>query len=148
VARLAVCGVQPPGVVPPIHRLAEKVHAVGGRILVDTEQLAPHRPIDMRRHDDPGHLDFVALSTHKMDAPFGSGALIGSRAGFGTTPDHCGGGTVRTNWRPLVHWLLVIPHVAIVYVVGSVSDLLAVISWFAVLFTGRLLAGLANFQAM
>ena len=52
------------------------------------------------------------------------------------------------NWRPLVHWLLAIPHLAIVYVLGSVSDLVAVISWFAVLFTGRLPAGLANFQAM
>ena len=52
------------------------------------------------------------------------------------------------NWRPLVHWLLAIPHLAIVYVLGSVSDLLAVISWFAVLFTGRLPAGLASFQAM
>ena len=33
-------------------------------------------------HDDPGHLDFVALSAHKMYAPFGSGALIGQRDGF------------------------------------------------------------------
>jgi Domain of unknown function (DUF4389) len=52
------------------------------------------------------------------------------------------------NWRPLVQWLLAIPHLAIVYVLGSVSELLAIISWFAVLFTGRLPAGLANFQAM
>ena len=57
----------------PIHRLAEKVHAAGGRILVDAAQLAAHRPIDMRPHDDPGHLDFVALSAHKMYAPFGTG---------------------------------------------------------------------------
>ena len=52
------------------------------------------------------------------------------------------------NWRPLVQWLLAIPHLAIVYVLGSVSGILAIISWFAVLFTGRLPAGLANFQAM
>jgi Domain of unknown function (DUF4389) len=52
------------------------------------------------------------------------------------------------NWRPLVQWLLAIPHLAIVYVLGSVAELLAIISWFAVLFTGRLPAGLANFQAM
>jgi hypothetical protein len=52
------------------------------------------------------------------------------------------------NWRPLVHWLLAIPHLAIVYVLGAVSDVVALISWFAVLFTGRLPAGLANFQAM
>jgi hypothetical protein len=52
------------------------------------------------------------------------------------------------NWRPLVHWLLAIPHLAIVYALGSVSEVVAVISWFAVLFTGRLPAGLASFQAM
>jgi hypothetical protein len=52
------------------------------------------------------------------------------------------------NWRPLVQWLLAIPHVLIVYVLGSVAELLAIISWFAILFTGKLPAGLANFQAM
>ena len=42
------------GVVPPVHDLAERVHAVGGRILVDAAQLVAHRPVDMRPHDDPG----------------------------------------------------------------------------------------------
>ena len=82
------------GVVPPIHRLAAKVHAAGGRIVVDAAQLAAHRPIDMRPHDDPEHLDVVALSAHKMYAPFGSGALVGARDVFGAVPDHRGGGTV------------------------------------------------------
>jgi Domain of unknown function (DUF4389) len=52
------------------------------------------------------------------------------------------------NWRPLVHWLLAIPHLAILYALGGVSEVVAVISWFAVPFTGRLPAGLASFQAM
>jgi Domain of unknown function (DUF4389) len=52
------------------------------------------------------------------------------------------------NWRPLVQWLLAIPHWLIVYVLAIVARLLAVISWFAILFTGRLPAGLANFQSM
>ena len=39
-------------------------------------------------------------------------------------------------------------YLAVVYVRGSVSGILAIISPFAVLFTGRLPAGLANFQAM
>jgi hypothetical protein len=52
------------------------------------------------------------------------------------------------NWRPLVHWLLAIPHLMILYALGTVSDVVAVISWFAVLFTGRLPAGLASLQAM
>jgi Domain of unknown function (DUF4389) len=52
------------------------------------------------------------------------------------------------NWRPLVHWLLAIPHLVIVNVLGTVSEVISVISWFAILFTGRLPAGLASFQAM
>jgi Domain of unknown function (DUF4389) len=52
------------------------------------------------------------------------------------------------NWRPLVHWLLAIPHLVILNALGMVSEVVAVISWFAVLFTGRLPAGLAGLQAM
>ena len=63
------------GFMPPIHRLAAKAHAVGAEILVDAAQLAPHRRIDMKADDDPAHLDYVAISGHKVYAPFGSGAL-------------------------------------------------------------------------
>jgi hypothetical protein len=52
------------------------------------------------------------------------------------------------NWRPLVNWLLAIPHLAIVSVLRSVSQVLSVVSWFAIVFTGRLPVGLANFQVM
>src|SRR6266702_2914209 len=52
------------------------------------------------------------------------------------------------NWRPLVNWLLAIPHLLIVNALRSVSELLGVISWFIILFTGRLPAELANFQVM
>ena len=55
IALLAVSGASNvTGVVQPVHALAERVHAVGGRILVDAAQLAGHRPIDMRPHEDPG----------------------------------------------------------------------------------------------
>ena len=105
VALLAVSGASNvTGLVQPVHRLAEKVHAVGGRILVDAAQLAAHRPIDMRAHDDPGHLDFVALSAHKMYAPFGIGALVGCRDWFGGEPDHAGGGTIRAVTVDDVVW--------------------------------------------
>jgi len=105
IALLAVSGASNvTGVVPRIHALAEKVHDAGGRILVDAAQLAAHRPIDMRPHDDPGHLDFVALSAHKLYAPFGSGALVGPRAAFGDVPDHRGGGTVNAVTVDDVAW--------------------------------------------
>jgi hypothetical protein len=57
-------------------------------------------------------------------------------------PDHI------ANWRPLVHWLLAIPHFVVVYALGIVSEVVAVISWFAIVITGELPAGLANFQAL
>ena len=92
------------GVVQPVHLMAEMVHSVGGRILVDAAQLAPHRPIDMRSHDDPGHLDFVVCSAHKMYAPFGTGALVGPRCAFGPAPDQTGGGTVYAVTTDDVVW--------------------------------------------
>ena len=58
----------------------------------------------MRPHDDPGHLDFVAMSAHKMYAPYGTGALVGLRDAFGPTPDHAGGGTVSAVTTDSVVW--------------------------------------------
>jgi hypothetical protein len=52
------------------------------------------------------------------------------------------------NWRPLVNWLLAIPHFVILYVLRLVSNVVGVISWFVILFTGALPEGLANVQAM
>ncbi len=105
VALLAVTGASNvTGVVPPVHDLAARVHAAGGRILVDAAQLAAHRPIDMRPHDDPGHLDFVALSGHKAYAPFGVGALIGRRDAFLPRPHQPGGGTVQAVTVDDVVW--------------------------------------------
>src|SRR6185295_4766440 len=105
VALLAVSGASNvTGVVQPVHLLAEMVHSVGGRILVDAAQLAGHRPIDMRSHDDPTHLDFVVCSAHKMYAPFGSGALVGPRDAFGPAPDQTGGGTVHAVTTDDVVW--------------------------------------------
>jgi selenocysteine lyase/cysteine desulfurase len=93
------------GCLNPIHRLAEKAHAAEARILVDAAQLAPHRAISMRADDDPGHLDFVALSGHKMYAPYGTGALIGPTSVFSEgTPDLVGGGTVDIVTVDDVRW--------------------------------------------
>jgi selenocysteine lyase/cysteine desulfurase len=93
------------GHINPIHRLAEKAHAADAKILVDAAQLAPHRAIDMRADDDPGHLDFVVLSAHKMYAPYGTGALIGPTSLFSQgTPDVVGGGTVEIVTLDEVYW--------------------------------------------
>ena len=106
VALLTVCGASNvTGLVQPIHRLARKAHAVGARILVDAAQLAPHRRIDVKPDDDPDHLDYVAISSHKMYAPFGTGALIGRRDTFlSGAPEYQGGGTVEIVTPHDVHW--------------------------------------------
>ncbi len=93
------------GYLNPVHRLAEKAHAVGAQIVVDAAQMAPHRPIDMRPDDDPGHLDFLAIAAHKMYAPYGTGALIGRASVFESgMPDLVGGGTVDLVTTDDIHW--------------------------------------------
>lgn len=52
------------------------------------------------------------------------------------------------RWRPLVQWLLAIPHFVVNYVLSIVGQVAAVIAWFAIVFTGKLPAGLANFICM
>jgi selenocysteine lyase/cysteine desulfurase len=61
------------GEVWPIAEIAEVAHFHGAKLLVDAAQLAPHRPIDMAA----AGIDYVALSGHKLYAPFGAGALVG-----------------------------------------------------------------------
>jgi cysteine desulfurase/selenocysteine lyase len=93
------------GFINPIHRLAEKAHAIGALFLVDCAQLAPHRKIDMLSLDQPDHLDFITLSAHKMYAPFGTGALIGRKDIFEYgDPDMPGGGTVEIVTLDNVVW--------------------------------------------
>ncbi len=52
------------------------------------------------------------------------------------------------RWRPLVHWLLVIPHLIVLYVLAIVQRVVWIISWFAILFTGKMPDGLFAFNAM
>jgi cysteine desulfurase/selenocysteine lyase len=93
------------GYLNPIHRLARKAHAAGAQILVDCAQLAPHRRVDMCPLEDPEHLDFIAISAHKMYAPFGTGALVGRRDLFAQgDPDMQGGGTVEIVTLEDVVW--------------------------------------------
>lgn len=93
------------GFLNPIHRLAEKAHAVGAQICADCAQLAPHRKVEMLPVDDPRHLDYVTISAHKLYAPFGTGALIGLRETFEQgDPDLRGGGTVEIVTLDDVTW--------------------------------------------
>jgi selenocysteine lyase/cysteine desulfurase len=93
------------GWVNPVHELARIAHAAGARILVDAAQLGAHRPVDMKPHDHPEHLDFVVFSAHKMYAPYGVGALIGDReALLREEPETVGGGTVDIVTLETAYW--------------------------------------------
>ena len=59
----------------PLAEIAELAHAAGARLLVDAAQLAPHRRIDIAGTG----IDYLALSGHKLYAPFGAGVLVGRR---------------------------------------------------------------------
>jgi cysteine desulfurase / selenocysteine lyase len=104
ISLVAVCGASNvTGFVSPIHEAAELAHRYGARISVDAAQLAPHHRIDVRTADDPGHLDFVSFSGHKMYAPYGAGVLVAPRDFFSGAPEVMGGGAISiVTWDDTV----------------------------------------------
>ena len=91
------------GFISPIHEVAVLAHRHGALVSVDAAQLAPHRRIDIRPADDPGHLDFVSFSGHKMYAPYGAGVLVAPRDFFAGVPEVMGGGAIRiVTWDDTV----------------------------------------------
>src|SRR5215831_3871788 len=102
---VAVCGASNvTGFVSPIHEAAEIAHRYGARISVDAAQLAPHHRIDARPAGDPGHLDFISLSGHKMYAPYGAGILVAPRDFFAGTPEVLGGGAISIVTWDDTYW--------------------------------------------
>jgi selenocysteine lyase/cysteine desulfurase len=92
------------GEIWPVAEIARVAHEHGARLLVDAAQLAPHAPIDMARDG----IDYLALSGHKLYAPYGAGALIGERDWLSSgDPFLRGGGAVKlvtvdeTMWADL-----------------------------------------------
>ncbi|HKH15913.1 MAG TPA: aminotransferase class V-fold PLP-dependent enzyme [Solirubrobacteraceae bacterium] len=89
------------GEVWPLARLAELAHRHGARPFVDAAQLAPHRAIDMAGTG----IDYLALSGHKLYAPFGAGALIGDASRLGDrAPLLRGGGAIELVTLDDVVW--------------------------------------------
>ena len=81
------------GEILPIRELAELAHIHGAEICVDAAQLAPHVAIDMHALD----IDHLALSGHKLYAPFGVGVLVarGRRIASAEPLLHGGGAVAR-----------------------------------------------------
>jgi selenocysteine lyase/cysteine desulfurase len=89
------------GEVWPLARLAAIAHEHGARLFADAAQLAPHRPVDMAASG----IDYLALSGHKLYAPFGAGALIGDAASLGRgAPLLQGGGAIELVTLDDVIW--------------------------------------------
>jgi selenocysteine lyase/cysteine desulfurase len=81
------------GEIFPVAEIAAVAKAHGARVCLDAAQLAPHRVVDIARLN----VDWVALSGHKLYAPYGTGALIG-RADWlnAADPYLYGGGATAT----------------------------------------------------
>ncbi|PRY13074.1 aminotransferase class V-fold PLP-dependent enzyme [Kineococcus rhizosphaerae] len=101
-ALLAVAGASNvTGEVLPLRRLARAAHAAGARIAVDGAQLLPHRRVDVGRDE----IDWIALSGHKLYAPFGAGALVGRRDWLDAAePYLAGGGATLDVSHDAVRW--------------------------------------------
>jgi selenocysteine lyase/cysteine desulfurase len=94
------------GEVLPIAAVADIAHTAGARVVLDAAQLAPHRRVDIAAWD----VDYVAVSGHKLYAPYGAGALVGRRDWLDAAPPHLAGGgavtevrTDATRWAPAPH---------------------------------------------
>lgn len=81
------------GEVLPIADIAAVARRHGARIVVDGAQLVPHRGVDIARAD----VDWVAVSGHKLYAPFGAGALVGRRDWLDAAEPYLPGGGAVTG---------------------------------------------------
>ncbi|MBL7498633.1 aminotransferase class V-fold PLP-dependent enzyme [Frankia sp. CN7] len=76
----------------PLADVVRIAHGAGARVFVDAAQLAPHRRIDLAALG----IDYLALSGHKLYAPFGAGVLVGRADWLHLAPPYlAGGGAVR-----------------------------------------------------
>ncbi|MGW9346719.1 aminotransferase class V-fold PLP-dependent enzyme [Nocardiopsis flavescens] len=89
------------GEIWPVEELVAAAHAEGARVVVDAAQYAPHLPFSLSATG----ADYVALSAHKLYAPFGSGVLAG-RADWlrEAAPYLSGGGATRLVTEHDVVW--------------------------------------------
>jgi selenocysteine lyase/cysteine desulfurase len=90
----------------PLADVVDLAHAAGARVVVDGAQLLPHRRFSLAASG----ADYVALSGHKLYAPYGTGALVGRRDWLDAAPAHlAGGGAVHevtveeTRWAAAPH---------------------------------------------
>ena len=76
------------GTVTPVEKIIARVHEMGGVVLLDGAQSAPHMAVDVQALD----ADFFAFSGHKLMAPLGIGALYGKEKLLKKMPPFLRGG--------------------------------------------------------
>jgi selenocysteine lyase/cysteine desulfurase len=83
----------------PVEKLALAAHRHGARIAVDAAQLAPHRSIDLTALG----ADYLALSGHKLYAPFGAGVLVGKADWLDAAHPYLSGGGASARVGDATH---------------------------------------------
>ncbi|MER7458945.1 aminotransferase class V-fold PLP-dependent enzyme [Micromonospora sp. NPDC126480] len=83
----------------PVAELARVARRHRARIAVDAAQLAPHAPVDVRALD----IDYLAVSGHKLYAPFGAGVLVGRADWLDAAPPYLAGGGATSHVGAATH---------------------------------------------
>lgn len=83
----------------PVETIARVAHARGARVAVDAAQLAPHARVSLADLD----VDYVALSGHKLYAPFGAGVLAGRSDWLDAAPPYLAGGGATARVGDATH---------------------------------------------
>jgi selenocysteine lyase/cysteine desulfurase len=101
-ALLAVTGAaNVTGELLPLEELTALARRHGARTFVDAAQLAPHRAVDIEGLG----IDYLALSGHKLYAPYGAGVLVGRGDWLDdAAPYLAGGGAVHDVTTQAVTW--------------------------------------------
>ncbi|MFJ8688484.1 aminotransferase class V-fold PLP-dependent enzyme [Micromonospora wenchangensis] len=72
----------------PVAELTRVARRYDARVVLDAAQLAPHVPVDATALD----VDYLAVSGHKLYAPFGAGVLLGRADWLDAAPPYLAGG--------------------------------------------------------
>jgi selenocysteine lyase/cysteine desulfurase len=83
----------------PVAALALIARRFGARIAVDAAQLAPHVPVDLAALG----VDYLALSGHKLYAPFGAGVLVGRSDWLDASQPYLAGGGATAGVGDATH---------------------------------------------
>ncbi|SCL63197.1 Selenocysteine lyase/Cysteine desulfurase [Micromonospora citrea] len=83
----------------PVAELARVARRHGARIVLDAAQLAPHAPVDVAALD----VDYLAVSGHKLYAPFGAGVLVGRGDWLDAAPPYLAGGGATSHVGAATH---------------------------------------------